>query len=94
MVLETTAPECPVVGQAFFLLRTAELLTAYTGFRNAQGDIPLCAPGTRTKQLSYPDTMEEIYSRYSEIVHELRGGTVERKKLKYETNQILKGKLN
>ena len=83
-----------VAAQAFYMLRTAELLTAYPVFSDAEGPIAPIAPGARTPQKSYPETVADIQGRYSEAVRALRGGSVARKKLQYESNQILKGNLN
>ena len=82
-----------VVAQAFYMLRTAELLTAYSCFQDAKGGIDPVKPGS--KQKSYNETIASIQDRYSEIVRNLLAGSVECKKpnTPFESNKILKGNL-
>ena len=81
-----------VVAQAFYMLRTAELLTAYPCFKDAKGDVAPVTPGS--KQKSYDETITSIQERYREIVGNLRAGSVEcEKPNKFESNKILKGNL-
>ncbi len=82
-----------VTAQAFYMLRTAELLTAYPGFKDKNGEIATVRVGRNTHQKAYSETLTDIFTRYSETVRALGNGTVDRINLKYETNQILKGNL-
>jgi hypothetical protein len=96
---ETGAKNIPagtVDAQAFFLLKTGELLTAYPGFRNRNGDIPIVEPGARTKQKTYEETLDEIYRKYTDTVRDFRAGKVSAGNLKdqYLGYKVLKGKLS
>ena len=78
--------------QAFYMLRTAELLTAYPCFSNDKGAVEPVKPGRGQK--SYDDTIAYIHERHTEIVGELVKGSIEcNKPKKYESNMILKGNL-
>ena len=82
-----------VVAQAFYMLRTAELLTAYPCFQDAKGSIDPVKPGSKKK--SYDETIASIQDRYSVIVRNFLAGSVECKKpnTPFESNIILKGNL-
>lgn len=81
-----------VAAQAFYMLRTAELLTAYHCFSDDKGAIEPVKPGRGQK--SYDETIAYIHERHSEIVGELGNGCIECNKPKmYESNKILKGNL-
>jgi len=92
-----------VEAQAFFMLQTAELITAYNGFNDENGPITVYCG---SKQKTFSETIAEIQSRYSEIVRDLKNGKIrEGEGRKWEgekstrpdnsfgDNQILKGKL-
>jgi hypothetical protein len=86
----------PVEAQAFFMLRTAELLTAYPVFYDRFGQIEPVQSGARTRQKTYDETLKEIHQKYSETVEAFQNGTVSSGKLKspYLRFKVLKGKLN
>ena len=85
-----------VDAQAFFMLRTAELLTAYPAFCDRHGRIPVVQPGARTHQNTYSETLSEIHQKYSDVVREFRAGIVSSGNLKdpYLQYKVLKGKLD
>ena len=93
-----TIPSGPVEAQAFFMLRTAELLTAYPAFSDRRGPIPSIHPGprARTPQNTYPETLKEIYQKYSDTVRAFRDGKVSSGNLKdpYLDFKVIKGKLD
>ena len=81
-----------VTAQAFYMLRSAELLTSSTLFRDGNGkEIHPVEHGKKWQD--YEDTMKEIYTRYTETVRALRGGTVACPKVKYDNNPVLKGNM-
>lgn len=83
-----------VDAQAFFMLRTAELFSASTGFKDAKGPIAPLMPGPRTQRKSFDETMRAINDNYSKIVRNLKSGMVcDGKDNKYNKNIILKGTL-
>ncbi len=105
---EKGTPEIPtgkVDGQAFYMLKTADFLTAYTGLKDADGDIAAITGTTKTYQKTYGETIAEIHDKYTQFVNDLRDGKVKEgegmtspdgKKIKdnsYGENAILKGKL-
>ena len=84
-----------VAAVAFFMLRTAELLTANPSFWNRDGQIPVVMPGDRTPQKTYPETLEAIYEMYTSTVKDFRAGRVYVGNLKdqYLRYKVLKGKI-
>ena len=87
-------PAGTVDAQAFFLLKTGELLTAYPGFRNRDGEISIVEPDA--KQKTYEETLLEIYQKYTDTIRAFRAGKVsyDEKKDKYLHYKVLKGKLD
>ena len=85
-----------VSAQAFYMLKTAELFTAYSTFNDGKGNIDAVQPGSRTHQNTFDETMELIYQKYSEVVREFKAGKVSAGKLndQYLNYKVLKGKLN
>ena len=85
-----------VDGQAFFMLQTAELLTAYPVFYDRTGQIPVLEPGARTVQKTYQETLDDIYKMYSDTVDAFVAGKVSSGNLKdpYLRYKVLKGKLD
>lgn len=97
-VVETGTPDIPQGGvdaQAFFMLKTGELLTASEAFCDKSGPISPLVPGSRTTRLDYGQTLQDICSKYSEIVRSLRAGTVASGNIKtpFLHYAVLKGKL-
>ena len=92
----STIPQGRVKAVAFYMLRTAELLTAASCFSNKQGTIPAILPGARTRQKSYPETLEAIQEMYKATVEAFRGGRVSVGNLKdkYLNFKVLKGKID
>ena len=105
---EKGTPEIPagtVDGQAFYMLKTAEFLTAYPGLKDTGGDIAVISGTTKTYQKEYSETIAEIHDKYTRFVNDLRDGKVKEgegmtspdgKEIKdnsYGENVILKGKL-
>lgn len=92
----SSIPAGTVDAQAFFMLKTAELLTAYPVFYDCHGLIQVQAPGPKTKQKTYSETMEEIYRKYSETVDAFIAGTIPSGKLKdpYLHYRVFKGILD
>lgn len=105
---ETGTPEIPaatVDGQAFYMLKTAEFLTAYPGLKDAGGDIAVISGTTKTCQKKYSETIAEIHDKYTQFANDLRDGKVKEgegmtspdggtiKDNSYGENAILKGKL-
>lgn len=91
-----TIPQGSVKAVAFYMLRTAELLTAASCFSNKQGFIPAVLPGTRTRQKAYPETLEAIQEMYKATVEAFRDGRVSVGNLKdkYLHFKVLKGKID
>ena len=91
-----TIPQGSVEAVAFYMLRTAELLTATSYFSNKQGMIPAVAPGARTPQKTYPETLEAIQEMYKTTVEAFRNGRVSVGNLKdkYLDFKVLKGKID
>lgn len=91
----------PVDAQAFYMLKTCELLTAYNAFSDASGAIRPINPVSMT----YAGTLNEIHSKYDSFVKDFNAGIVrEGGGMKgsggktipdnsYGENLILKGKL-
>ena len=98
-IVEKGTPDIPkgtVDAQGFYMLRTAELLTAYDGFHDGKGDITPIPPGSRPPRMSPDETMADIQEKYSAVVRDLRNGTISAGNLKspYLDNKVLKGKLS
>ena len=91
-----TIPQGSVKAVAFYMLRTVELLTAASCFSDKQGMIPAVLPGTRTRQKTYPETLEAIQEMYKATVEAFRDGrvTVGNLKDKYLHFKVLKGKID
>ena len=89
-------PKGTVAAQAFFMLKTAELLTAYQIFSERQGMIAIAEPGTRTHQNTYEETLGIIFQKYSEVIQDFKNGQVAAGNLKdqYLRFKVLKGKLD
>lgn len=89
-------PRGTVAAQAFFMLKTAELLTAYPAFNEKQGMVAVVQPGTRTHQNTYEETLAIIFQKYSEVVQDFKHGLVSAGNLKdpYLRFKVLKGKLD
>lgn len=85
-----------VAAQAFFMLRTAELLTAQSYFYDKNGPIPPILPGPKTHQNTNEETLEEIHQKYSKVIRDFLNRTVSVGNLKaqYLHYKALKGKLN
>ena len=97
-VVESGTPDIPqgvVDAQAFFMLKTGELLTASDAFSDERGPIAPLVPGVRTTRLDYKETLQDICSKYSEIVQSLQAGAVASGNIKtpYLHYAVLKGKL-
>ena len=97
-VAETGTPgitKGTVDAQAFFMLRTGDLFTTSDAFRDGNGAIEPLQPGARTIRMKYEETLQDICSKYTEIVCALRDGTVASGNLKtpYLHYAVLKGKL-
>ena len=86
----------PVEAQAFYMLRTAELLTAYDGFRDGRGPVEAVGPSSRPRRMTYEETLEDIHRKYTETVAAFRKGSVPSGDLKspYLRFKVLKGKLD
>ena len=98
-LVETGTPSIPpeeVAAQAFFMLRTAELLTARPYFFDKNGPVPPVVPGPKTHQNTNEETLEEIHQKYSKVVSDFVGCKVSVGNLKdlYLHYKVLKGKLN
>ena len=78
------------------MLRTGELLTATSNFSDKQGQIPSVVPGARTRQKTYPETLEAILEMYKTTVEAFRKGQVSVGNLKdqYLDFKVLKGKID
>jgi RecB family exonuclease len=89
-----TIPKGDVDAQGFFMLRTGELLTAYPAFRDGSGEVKVVPPGKNQK--SYEETLEDIFSKYTDTVRAFKSGKVSAGNLKdpYLNYKVLKGKLN
>lgn len=89
-------PQGTVAAQAFFMLRSAELLTAYPVFNDKQGMVAIAQPGSRTHQNTYEETLAIIFQKYSEVVQDFNDGRVSAGNLKdqYLHFKVLKGKLD
>ena len=85
-----------VAAVAFYMLRTAELLTATPSFWNRHGQIPVVMPSTRAPQKPYPETLKAIHEMYSSTVRDFRAGKVLPGNLKdqYLRFKVLKGKID
>jgi RecB family exonuclease len=85
-----------VAAQAFFLLRTAELLTASCYFFDKNGRISPLLPGPKTHQNTYKETLEEIRQKYSKVVRDFLNHSVSVGNLKaqYLHYKALKGKID
>jgi len=91
-----TLPRGNVAAQAFFLLRTAELLTASSYFYDKKGPILPVLPGPKTHQNTYKETLEEIHQKYSKVVRDFlsRSVSVGNLKAPYLHYKALKGKID
>ena len=91
-----TIPRGTVDAQAFFMLKTGELLTATSSFWDRHGQISPVQPGPRTVQKTYQQTLEAIHEMYSSTVKTFRSGKISAGNLKdqYLHFKVLKGKLN
>ena len=90
-------PRRKVAAQAFFMLKTAELLTAYPVFKEKPDKvIAVVQPGANTNQNTYEGTLGFIFQKYSEVVQEFKKGLVSTGKLNdtYLNFKVLKGKLD
>lgn len=89
-------PAGTVDAQAFYMLRTGELLTAYDCFRTAKDAIPAVPPSQRPPRKDYPETVQDIHEKYSGIVRAFRKGEVpfDEKNTKYPDYKVLMGKLD
>ena len=83
-----------VSAQAYFMLKTAELLTAYHIFYDRDGEITVVPPAK--DQNTYEETLALIFQKYSEAVQEFKKGLVSTGKLNdsYLNFKVLKGKLD
>ena len=98
-LVEVGTPSIPrgsVNAVAFYMLRTGELLTATSNFSDKQGQIPSVVPGARTRQKTYPETLEAILEMYTTTVEAFRKGQVSVGNLKdqYLDFKVLKGKID
>ena len=98
-LVEVGTPSIPrgsVKAVAFYMLRTGELLTATSNFSDKQGQIPALVPGARTRQKTYPETLEAIREMYKTTVEAFRKGQVSVGNLKdqYLDFKVLKGKID
>ena len=89
-------PAGTVDAQAFYMLRTGELLTAYDSFRTAKGSVPAVPPSKKTPRKDYPETVLDIHEKYTGIVRAFRNGEVpfNEKKTDYLNYKVLMGKLD
>lgn len=86
-----------VAGQAYFMLRTAEVLTSCDGlFLGKDPVIPIPPYGKKPGRMEYGDTILDMHSRYSETVRAFRAGIIPAGNMKdpYLKYKELKGKLN
>ena len=86
-----------VAGQAYFMLRTAEVLTSCDGlFLGKDPVIPVPPYGKKPGRMEYGDTILDMHSRYSETVRAFRAGIIPAGNMKdpYLKYKVLKGKLN
>ena len=83
-----------VAAQAFFMLRTSELLTAHPYFFDKNGPVLPVLPGSKTHQNTDEETLEEIHKKYSEVVQDYLNGWISVKKEKYPHFKVLKGKFD
>ncbi len=85
-------PKGHVDAQGFYMLRTAELLTAQSSFCNRKGTIA-CIP---VKGMTSDQTMTYIRDKYTAVIKALREGSVLAgdKDPKYLKYKVLKGKIN
>ena len=98
-MLETGTDAIPrrkVSAQAFFMLKTAELLTSYPVCKDNLGEVAVVQPGAKTNQNTYEETLGIIFQKYSEVVQEFKKGLVSTGKLNdtYLNFKVLKGKLD
>ena len=98
-IVETGTADIPanaVDAQGFYMLRTAELLTAQDTFHDGRGPVNPVPPSQRPPRMSPDETMADIQARYSELIQSLKAGSIPAGDLKspYLRNKVLKGKLN
>ena len=89
-------PANAVDAQGFYMLRTAELLTAQDTFHDGRGPVKPVPPSQRPSRMSPDETMADIQARYSELIRSLKAGSIPAGDLKspYLRYKALKGKLN
>lgn len=88
-------PPGKVAAQAFFMLQTAELLTADSYFFDKNGQV---SPVPATDQKTAEDTLDEILQKYTEVVQDFREGLVFKSKGNQDKQdynfKVLKGKFD
>lgn len=91
-----SVPAGEVDAQAYYMLKTAELLTAYDCFCAGGEAIAMVPPSKKPLRMDYPATMKDIQEKYSETVRGVRAGTVPVGdiKSKFLGYKVLKGKLS
>ena len=92
----SSVPAGEVDAQAYYMLKTAELLTAYDCFRTGGEAIATVPPSKKPLRMNYPDTVRDIQEKYSETVRDVRAGTVPVGNIKsiFLDYKVLKGKLS